>query len=183
MRPVLTGLFFCLGGVLGGGFFRLRSLDGGRLVSLGLVVGDNDLKIVVRGSGLGLGGRFVFAEGGDEVLQLGDGLLGLVDLLAPRQILGSVELFTDGVVAVIQLAQLDLGLLDLVFLGLDGNVGLCDGGQLLRLCGGSLGGLYGHVLCSFKIFRKTHGEAPFSSIFALLFPVVYHLPEKNGIGK
>lgn len=104
MRPVLTGLFFCLGGVLGGsflsgGFFRLRSLDGGRLVSLGLVVGDNDLKIVVRGSGLGLGGRFVFAEGGDEVLQLGDGLLGLVDLLAPRQILGSVELFTDGVVA------------------------------------------------------------------------------------
>ena len=63
MRPVLTGLFFCLGGVLGGsflsgGFFRLRSLDGGRLVSLGLVVGDNDLKIVVRGSGLGLrGGR------------------------------------------------------------------------------------------------------------------------------
>ena len=50
-------------------------------------------------------------------------------------------------------------------------------------CGGSLGGLYGNVLCSFKIFRKTHGEAPFSSIFALLFPVVYHLPEKNGIGK
>ena len=123
MRPVLTGLFFCLGGVLGGsflsgGFFRLRSLDGGRLVSLGLVVGDNDLKIVVRGSGLGLGGRFVFAEGGDEVLQLGDGLLGLVDLLAPRQILGSVELFTDGIVAVIQLAQLDLGLFDLVVIDL-----------------------------------------------------------------
>ena len=145
MRPVLTGLFFCLGGVLGGSFFRLRSLDGGRLVSLGLV-GDNDLKIVVRGSGLGLGGRFVFAEGGDEVLQLGDGLLGLVDLLAPRQILGSVELFTDGVVAVIQLAQLDLGLLDLVFLGIDGNVGLCDGSQLLRLCGS---GLAAYLLCYF----------------------------------
>jgi hypothetical protein len=34
-----------------------------------------------------------------------------------------------------------------------------------------------------KFSEKRMGEAPFSSIFALLFPVVYHLPEKNGIGK
>ena len=170
MRPVPAGLFFRLGGFLGGSFFCLRSLSSGRLVGLGLV-GDDDLKIVVRGSGfgLGLGGLFLLTEGGDEVLQLGDCLLGLVDLLAPRQILGGVELFADGVVAVVQLAQLDLGLLDLVFLGIDGNVGLCDGGQLLRLCGGGLGGLYGHVLSSFKIFRKTHGETPFSSIIAFYF--------------
>ena len=66
MRPALTGLFLCLGGFLCGSLFCLRgflsrSLGSGRLGGLGLVVRDNDLKIVVRGSGLGLGGRFVFA--------------------------------------------------------------------------------------------------------------------------
>ena len=91
MRPALTGLFLCLGGFLCGSLFCLggflcgslfclggflsRSLGSGRLGSLGLVVRDNDLKIVVRGSGLGLGGRFVLAERGNEVLQLGDGRL------------------------------------------------------------------------------------------------------------
>ena len=88
MRPALTGLFLCLGGFLCGSLFCLRgflsrSLGSGRLGSLGLVVRDNDLKIVVRGRSFLFGRLFLLAERGNKLLQFGNGLLGLVDLLAP----------------------------------------------------------------------------------------------------
>ena len=123
--------------------------------------GDNDLKIVVRGAASVSAGA---SSSRREAMKSFSSAMAFLDssiFWHHGRYSAVSELFTDGVVAVIQLAQLDLGLFDLVFLGIDGNVGLCDGSQLLRLCGGSLGGLYGNVLCSFKIFRKNAWRSSF----------------------
>ncbi len=124
MRPALTGLFLCLGGRLREPFGASAAGQQGRLGSLWACRPRQRSQNRRPWSGLGLpAGASSSRREAMKCFSSAMAFLDLVDLLAPRQIFGSVELFLDGIVAVVQLAQFDLGLLGLVFLGVDGNVG------------------------------------------------------------
>ena len=108
----------------------------------------------------------------DPVAELRDQLVGLVDLIAPRQIFGAVHLLTHGIVAVIELAKLLLRLFDLVFFGIDGDVCLGDGGELNGLFLGCKRGLDRKVLGVFQILSKVHNEVSFPVCF-IVFIIIH----------
>ena len=101
----------------------------------------------------------------DTVAQLGDQCVGFVDLVAPRQIFRAVHLLAHGVVAVVELAQLLLRLADLILLGVDRNIRLCNGCQLNSLVLRSHRRFDGKILCMFQIFREIHNMNSFLALY------------------